>query len=213
MRIFSYNMKKVILTAIFAVAGLVNAHAQLGGTVSEVITSEQYAASVRRNTVFAEVVVNDNAQYTVNYDHILIALPKFKLSATLGAGISPSYPQNNEEIGRLKPVLNLGMNALSGQGKHHFEGGLGLSTVFADEQTPASSEPFYTPKGVKVSQYQAAQSYHTLSLNARLGYRFQSNAGGLFFRAGLLPSLRVYSPINPTNRASIGATLGLGFTF
>ncbi len=182
-------------------------------TITEVPT-----ISVFKQTVFAEVnKTNDISSYTLHYDLVLLKGKNFTFSGNVGFGLldSPEISDNSEGVQMPKNtdyIVPVEANVWFGNNKHHLEVGLGASLLFGLEETLESFE-YISPTGIKVAKHQAAKEYTTLWLTSKIGYRFQQlDKGGLFLRASVSPTFETYSLQN-TRNFSVGANIGVGFTF
>ena len=195
-------MKNLILTIALAFTAL-NAFAQTATTIAPAATTTD-SVMVQTNTVFAEVG-NNGSLYSVNFDHIVMATPKFALSAKVGVGTALTSKND------IDPAVSLEVNGLFGKSNHRLETGIGTLIGFGFEQTEASMVG-ETSQGTKIVKYTPAKEYATLNLTARVGYRYQNPNGGLFFRAGISPIATVYSKTGNMGMNLTGS-VGLGYTF
>lgn len=201
-------MKKSFVLVALVLAWSVSLMAQESAAT---ITGEPQTVTVptvlpAHNTIYAEVGGNGSL-YSVNVDQIFLSGKNFKVSARIGLGISSSVFQND-----IDPIIPIEANVWFGKGKHHFETGVGVVAAFGfDETLPVTVQ--VTENGTKVSQFQPAQEYTSLYAFTRVGYRYQNTAnGGLFFRAGIAPTVSAYTKeggLNPKLEGSIG----IGYTF
>lgn len=174
--------------------------------------------SVFKQTVFADVSkTNDVLAYTLHYDLVLLKGKNFVFSGNIGFGLldAPQTIMGENTAPMAKNtdyIVPVEANIWFGNNKHHLEIGLGASLLFGMEET-AESFGYISPSGVEVAKHQSAKEYTSLWLTSKIGYRFQQlDKGGLFLRASLSPTLETYSLQN-TNNFSLGANIGVGFTF
>ncbi len=120
---------------------------------------------IRRNTFFVELGGNA-VSYSVNYDRILLARDKWKLSGRVGALYLPLFQVSN----RLMVGAPLEVSYLRGRGKHFLEIGLG-GTVTYDT---------YPLSDTRVRDLAVMGVF-------RVGYRHQKPEGGLFYKVGFTP--------------------------
>ncbi len=187
-------MKNFLLVAV-AIFASVSAMAQAGGELA----TNFYP--VQRNTIFAEASVV-GAQYSLNYDFIVISRQSLKISTGAGAGIT--------SFSDAHPLISFGLNALIGKSAHRFETGVGINTVI-NETTVEAQPNLTTESGTQAWQFTSDQHYTNMYACARVGYRYQKDAGGLFLRAGFTPMLPVYT--HGDTGIKLGGTVGIGYTF
>lgn len=196
-------MKKAFL--LFALLlGAVSLYAQEGGETDVV---DEYTGKLAKNTLFVEGDIN-GIVYSLNYDRIIIAKPKLKIAFTGGLGLSESAFADSSDI---DPVVNISVSTLLGKSDHKLEFGVGVLTAIGDHFTP-ESHGYYTEDSTYISKYTPARENTSLHLTARIGYRYQRETGGLFFRVGFMPSYALYT-LAEDIKPRWGATIGVGYTF
>lgn len=195
-------MKKLLVLATL-LFGFTNIYAQEGG---ETLIEDEYTALLAKNTLFAEAEVVNGMVYSLNFDRIIIAKPAFKLSTTAGAGVSSLAFD-----GDIDPVVTIHVNGLLGKSSHRLEVGVGVLAAIGDQYTE-ESEGYITENGTQVWKFTPAREHTSLHLTGRLGYRFQRETGGLFLRAGIMPSYALYT-IAEDVKLQLGGTIGIGYTF
>lgn len=208
-------MKKTLLW-ISLLLGFANVYAQEGGEVS---LEDEYTAKLAKNSIFVEAELLDGRFYTLNLDRIIIAKPKYKISTSIGGGISSSiFASDSSSVsnkdttnhGSLDPAINLSLNALFGNGRHKLETSLGILAGIGDYDTNESFETV-TENNVQVVKYTPAREHTSLYITGRIGYRFQSDVGGLFLRVGVLPFISLYAQ-EGSFKTHLGGTVGIGYT-
>lgn len=200
--------------------------AELSTPIDELPTLPQF--DIAKYTIFAEAGSNGSL-YSVNYDQILFATPRLKVSAQIGVGTS-----KNAFKGDVDPFIPLGFNVLLGAKKHHIETGIGAMAAFGFDETdfrlnnleentsnttPAHGggnseevQPTTSSNGVTVWQVQVARENVSFFTTAKIGYRYQRPEGGLFVRAAASPIINVYNKSGKID-PSIGFNVGVGYTF
>jgi hypothetical protein len=125
-----------------------------------------------KNTVFAEIGGNSPSIYSFNYDRIFYQKDCFKMSFRAGFAW---YPSGKTELGLYyTTTFPIELNLLLGKSRKYFELGLGYTqTVLAG----------FTLEGKRNSEY------IPLIVSPRIGYRYQKDEGGFFFRIGYTPLL------------------------
>ncbi len=187
-------------TSIFA-QDAANVNAPIAEVGEEVVKTINF----QNNSVFVDVGGN-GLLYSLNYDKVWYAAEKFKLSTRIGVGVSSSIFE-----GDMDPIIPLGASVLFGKNKHYFETGIGSTIAFGFEETAAALQA-ENDKGVTVWQVQAAREHTSVNVAANFGYRYQNPNGGLFFRAGVSPTVTAYSKTVSFN-PGVEANISLGYTF
>jgi hypothetical protein len=154
-----------------------------------------------RNTVYAEILGNA-AGLSINYDRVVLKKEKIALSICIGAGFVPSNAinkllNNNATKKNYLPYgFPISCNLIYGKNNHHLETGVGLTY----------QQGMYG-EGLKYSQ--------TIFAVVRLGYRYQKENGGLFWKIGFTP----FIPIKEFGTISVPYVflpfggIALGYTF
>lgn len=200
-------MKKALLVLALVWAGFT---LQAQNTVTTQLPEEEErtlvpTVAMQSNTVYAEVGGNGTL-YSVNFDQILLTGKNFKISSRVGMGLSSSIFS-----GDIDPIIPVEGNIWFGKSKHHFETGIGVVAAFGFEETlPITVQ--VTENGTKVSQYQPGKEYTSLYAFTRFGYRYQNTNGGLFFRAGLNPTITAYAKSGGLN-PKLEGNVAIGYTF
>jgi len=202
-------MKKLLLTLAFVGASL-NLTAQNTANTTLTATDEEEGVKVptvamQSNTVYAEVGGNGEL-YSVNFDQVVLSGKNFNISFRVGLGLSSSIFK-----GDIDPIIPLEGNIWFGTDKHHFETGLGVVAAFGFEETLPVTVQF-TDNGTKIAQFQPAREHTSLYAFTRFGYRYQQKDGGLFFRAGINPTVTAYAKSGDLN-PKLEANIGIGYTF
>ncbi len=157
------------------------------------LVAKSSGAQIAKNTVYLEFLGNGGL-YSINFDRILVDAEKFKISSSIGYG---SYPNENIE------GIPFEVNFLFGH-KHYFELGTGISYI----------------KGL--TQVEPDHSYGVISSTIyntyRIGYRYQKDVKGFFFKVAVIPFVRVYeyeeffkSDPDKAFFLSLGAAVGYSF--
>ncbi len=184
--------------------------------------------ALQSKTVYADLGGN-GSNISFNYDQILLKTPKMMVAASLGLGTSMSAFS-----GDVDPIVPVEAKLLFGNKNHHLETGIGVMTAFGFDETSYSlktvfeneaPEPTADPdvrdtvnphsggtSTTTVWQYTPEKEYTSLYATARLGYRYQNPAGGIFFRAGVTPMAKVYGKEGLT-APTVGGSVSLGWTF
>ena len=173
-----------------------------------------------KNSVFVEILGNSFNLASLNYDRIIFQAKIIKLSLTTGIGL---FPVIDNEIVPKKTYFEYGIplsvNALIGKRNHFLEIGVGL-TYSKGAETSFSHEHSTNQAGVTSDIYTAYFS-ELLVFVPRVGYRFQKNKHGFFFRIGFTPLiiLKDYTCldlITPTGRFltfNPNGGISLGYSF
>ncbi len=153
-----------------------------------------------KNSVYAELLGNA-AGLSINYDRIILRKNNISLSLCLGAGMVPSNLingalNNGAKTNYLVYGIPVSTNLFWGRRNSHLETGVGLTY-----QQGMS--------GLGADKYS-----QTLFAVARLGYRYQKEIGGFFWKIGLTPFFAIVDfgeiesiPIVPLAGVAFGYTL------
>lgn len=159
------------------------------GTVS----AQDNQAPAKKSTVFVELAGNGGL-YSINYDHIVLGRPSWKLAGRIGAMYyreKLNYLENNYSQ---KVAVPVELSYLRGKENHYLELGLGI-----------------TPWHENYKDFHESQINQVdLLPYTRLGYRYQKRDGGIFFKAGLTPMVKLKNNQNqnfPWGGLAIGYTL------
>lgn len=129
-----------------------------------------YSKDPALNANFIEILGNSGFLFSVNWDRIFLYKPDLKISGRIGVGIWPSGPNIEQSY----VVEN---NYIFLDGDHHLEVGPGL-TLWRK----------YNPVCSDTSQYDPKYKWENVWFGMfRLGYRYQKNEEGFFFKAGFTP--------------------------
>jgi len=158
------------------------------------------------NTIYLEFAGTGRAPLSINYDIVELRHSGFMASITLGLGYCP--------IRDLKPILGipLTLNFSMGKTRHFLELGSGItynSGIVQAEWQYSDGFPYSGSSGSN------SESLKALYWTFRAGYKYQRPEGGLFFRIGFTPMLRVKTYSNLTDDRDLVPAfgLGLGYTF
>lgn len=165
-------------------------------TASPVLAQES-PEPLRRHSLFVEFGGN-GGYYSFNYDRIMLAKPKWKMSARVGAMYyreSLSYLEDGNQNLLTIPVE---LSYLRGAGNHHLELGLGVTALY---------EHYQDFEGSDVTQIMCLPA-------ARVGYRYQKRDGGFFFKTGLTPMLQIKDSQYKYNKTQgiLWAGIAFGYT-
>jgi hypothetical protein len=144
----------------------------------------------KRNALYVEAF-GQGPYYSLNYDRIIRVGAKWSYSLRAGFSIVADGIS-----------LPLGLNAFTTPGNHHFELGLGM-TPYVDHYRTFLAKNDLSDKYLYVVPH--------------VGYRYQKPEGGLFFTAGLMPSIFMDPPSTdfwdfmPEFRMWGGLALGISF--
>lgn len=130
-----------------------------------------FVCSFRGNTQERFFVARNSIQlegpsrtiYSLSYERILSEGKKIAWSSKVGLGVKGGKP--------LRQGIYVDFGGITTRSKHHFEAGLQLA--YFREKTPLPTPQFTTAKPFIPS----------ISVNPRLGYRFQKLNSGWIFRA------------------------------
>ena len=148
------------------------------------------------NANYIELLGNGGL-YSLNFDRIFVSRKNFKISGRVGANIWP--------VGyKIEQAYVVENNYIFFGGDHHFEIGPGLTLQrkFNPVCSDTSEFPKYSWENVWFGMF-------------RLGYRYQKEEEGFFFRFGLTPILyRKYNcatDIPPSNWFWLGIAVGVSY--
>ena len=159
-------------------------------------TPHDYKKFPARTAMYIELLGNAGL-YSLNLDQIFIYREKFKVSGRAGASVFP--------VGlNLEQAYVIENNYSFGSCPHHFEIGPGLT--LQRKYNPVCSDttkyPRYNWESVWFGMF-------------RLGYRFQQQEDGLFFKAGITPIFyRKYdcaTDIPPAKWFWLGLAIGVSY--
>ena len=200
-------MKKafVVLALVFAGIALQAQESAISTLDTEQEGVKFQTVEMQKNTVYAEIGGNGSL-YSVNIDQVLLSGRNFKISTRIGLGLSSSIFKND-----IDPIIPIEGNIWFGKGKHHFETGLGVIAAFGFDETPPATVVI-TENGTKVAQFQSGEEFTSMYAFTRLGYSYQNSYGGLFFRAGVTPTVTAYTKSGGAN-PKIEGSISVGYTF
>jgi hypothetical protein len=142
-------------------------------------------------------LLGNGGLYSLNFDRVFVYRKKFKISGRIGGNIWP----NGRYLEQAYVVEN---NYIFFDGDHHFEVGPGLT--LQRKYNPVCSDTTQYPK------YNWESVWFGMF---RLGYRYQKEEEGFFFRFGLTPILyRKYdcaTDIPPGNWFWLGIAFGVTY--
>ncbi len=143
---------------------------------------------IKKNTLSLELG-GTGFLYSLNYDRILLINENMRFTGNVGTWFIPSVKDylDFNIVG-----VTAGASTLFGKSKHFAEVGVNISYFY-------------------MRDYEN-NIYHTVLQPIRLGYRYQNDEGGWFFRAALMPIINViedkeveiFYPVTPHFSASIG---------
>ncbi len=147
---------------------------------------------IRKNVLYLELA-GSGLLYSFNYDRLLVVDRTLRFSTTLSTWFIPaieSMSDFNYMVG-----TSLGFNTLLGTKKHFAELGINLAYMSMQDIDDNNFYTFYLP--------------------IRMGYRYQKNEGGLFYRVSFMPiipiiqdqDVQILYPVTPH------FALGIGYSF
>jgi hypothetical protein len=181
----NYFLKKLSLTIIIILVFFFG-KATIGQNISELTT-----LTVRKNTVYGEILGSSFSFYNISYDRIIYHKENDKVSLAIGTQYQPtSYFGGNDWMTSISPQINY----LRGI-KHHLELGVGF---------------FYL---ASISEFQYTDGVWGMPL--RIGYRYQKPEGGLFFKIAYTPSILDQRILDreKTSFLFLWGGMALGWTF
>jgi hypothetical protein len=129
-------------------------------SISGVLNAQETSPiTIKRNTIFFEALGNGLYMTYFNYDRIIAIHEKYKLAGRFGFSYFPTK-KGESLIG-----LPLEISYLKGVEKNYLELGIGQTFHYENDR------------------------FKTLAIIScfRIGYRYQKNEGGFFFKTGLTP--------------------------
>lgn len=181
-------------------------YAQGLGNVNPASANNQITSiELQKNTIYAEVGGNGTL-YSLNFDQIFLAADNFRLSGRIGLGVT-----SNVFSGDIDPIIPVEWNLWwGGKNNHYFETGIGVVAALGAQETSASLSNT-TESGVTIRRPVGNKEYNSMYAFTRLGYRYQSTNGGLFFRAGLTPTITAYAK-NASPSPRLEGSISVGIT-
>lgn len=125
---------------------------------------------VRKHTIFLELGGNGGF-YSINYDRIMLTKESWKLAGRAGAMFYRSESDHLQSKSSTWFAVPLEVSYLRGRSNHLLELGVGVTPLYHAYATLESSHV----KEVRLLPV------------ARIGYRYQRNEGGMFYKAGFTP--------------------------
>ena len=159
------------------------------------------STGIAKNTVLIEIFGSSGSSLSLQYDRILKQNSNSFYNFNCGVGYFPRPEKDaNPNYG-----ITISFNRTSGIMKNHLEIGVGFTYskgLIQERDTPYVSKSSF-------------QSLEAIYSTIRVGYKYQKPAGGLFFRIGFTPMIKIYKlserKISGENFIpSVG--IGLGFT-
>lgn len=151
-----------------------------------------------QHTMFLELFGSANNLYNITYDCSFKLAEKHKLAVATGIGLLPF------EINRyFDPYVSISLqvNYLIGRKNSHFEIGTGITNLLLFYQIT------YNYGNNREIEW---GNYNMFGIPLRIGYRYQSDNGGVFWKFALVPTYYhndyYYFPIHPFAGAAIGYT-------
>ncbi len=130
---------------------------------------------VAENTIYSELLGNAASGISLNYDRIVLKKEKVALSISIGAGIIPTNIIKFSHVSRINYLIfgiPVSANLLFGKNNNHIEIGTGITF----QQGMYGEGPRFSK---------------TLFGVFRLGYRYQQEAGGFFWKIGFTPFIPI----------------------
>ena len=149
----------------------------------------------KRNTLFIELGGN-SPFYSLNYDRIIVNKINWKLAARIGAMYLYDNRSYLESIRNKNYSIPLELSFLKGKNNHNLEIGIG-ATAFFKEYVETTRDNFLS-----------------LASFGRIGYRYQKNNGGIFFKVGFTPIIQFKKNMDSINPKYVypWAGLAIGYT-
>jgi hypothetical protein len=189
-----FQMKQLLTITIIFLSLVLNAQVKDDDYVLN--SPRNYLKDPARTSTYIELLGNAGL-YSLNWDHILVYKDDFKISGRIGASVFP--------VGyHIEQAYVLENNYIFGQNPHHLELGPGLT--LQRKYNPVCSDTSMYPK------YNWESVWFGMF---RIGYRFQDQADGFFFKAGLTPIFyRKYdcaTDIPPAKWFWLGIAIGVSY--
>jgi hypothetical protein len=159
------------------------------------------AGANKVNTLYLEFAGTGGAPLSINYDRVVLRHSGYMASITTGLGYCP--------IRDMKPILGVPftLNLSVGKTKHFLELGSGITYNSGIVQAEWQYSDGFPSTG---SSGRNSESLKALYWTFRAGYKYQRPEGGLFFRIGFTPMLRVKTYSNLTDDRDLVPAFGLG---
>ena len=159
-------MKKLFIF-LFLCSALLKA--QVKDDIYTLEAPRDYSKFPALNANYIEVLGNSGFLFSLNLDRIFYYKPKLKISAAAGIAVMPNTYY-------LEQSYYIANNYILLDGDHHLEFGPGL-TLWRK----------YNPDCKDTSEFPRSHWENVWFGMFRLGYRYQKNEEGFFFKAGLTP--------------------------
>lgn len=188
--LYIHHLKKLIIFFFLLVTA---AHAQIKETEYVLETPRDYKKFPALNSNYIEILGNAGL-YSLNFDRIFLHREQFKISGRIGANIWPV----GYNIEQAYVVEN---NYIFLPSPHHVEIGPGLTL-----------QRKFNPSCTDTTTYKWESVWFGMF---RLGYRYQKDEDGFFFRFGLTPIFYRKYPcavdIPPKNWFWLGIAIGMSY--
>jgi hypothetical protein len=187
-------LKKYVIL-IFIICSVALIKAQVKDDDYVLSQPHDYSKYPARNANYIELLGNGGL-YSINFDHIFLYKDKFKISGRVGASVFPvGYHVEQSYV--------IETDFIFFKNPHHLEVGPGLT--LQRKYNPVCSDTTG-----------ATYAWENIWFGMlRIGYRFQKQEDGFFFRFGLTPIFyRKYNcatDIPPSNWFWLGAAVGVSF--
>lgn len=161
--------------------------------------------NIVQHSLFIEFFGSSASYYNLMYDCSFLLAEKHKIAIAAGIGYLPPLP-----VLETHPSVNVSLQAnyLYGK-KHHLEIGVGVAfpELYAPTNISYSSDGRY-----EVSDDWRFSTNH-LIIPVRIGYRYQKNRGGLFWKAAFVPyfSEQIYHVLKLPFVPGVGVSIGYTF--
>lgn len=185
-------MKKLFITLIIFLTGLTQAQVKNDDYVLD--KPHDYDKYPARSANFIELAGNAGL-YSLNFDYIYFYKEKFKMSGRIGASIFPNGYH-------LEQAYVIEQNFIFFENPHHLEFGPGL-TLQRKFNPTCANDSIYKWESIWFGMF-------------RLGYRYQPQTDGFFFRAGITPIFYRKSDCGvefPVTKTWFWAGVAIGVTF
>lgn len=192
-------MKSILRLSFYFLFALTNIISFAQISTREINNDSTIQKTDMKNTVYAEILGNA-AGLSITHDRIVFRKNNISLSLCLGVGMVPSNLINGALNNGVKPNylvygIPISTNLFWGRKNNHLETGLGLTY-----------QQGMTGIGEKYSK--------TIFAVARIGYRYQKEGGGFFWKIGLTPFFAIADfgviksiPIVPLAGIALGYTI------
>lgn len=155
-----------------------------------IINLKAQETKIKKNVVNVELA-GSGLLYSFNYDRMLIIDEHMRFTANIGTWYFPHF----ESFSDFKYMIGgvAGFNTLLGKEKHFAELGINLSYMRMRDIDDFDYDMIYLP--------------------IRLGYRYQKDEGGLFFRASFMPMISILQDADAEILYPVTPHFGIGIGY